>query len=47
MDDTMNRPWRGFGGYDSYSDGVEAETWSALLDLVEEGEEVFVHVSLP
>ena len=44
MEDTINRMWRGFGGY-AADPAVEA--WSVPLDVVREGDGITVHASLP
>jgi HSP20 family protein len=43
MEDTMNRLWRGFSGDDR--DGMES--WAVPLDVVQEGDQIVVHASLP
>ena len=43
MEDTINRMWQGFGG----KAGSTAESWSVPLDVVREGDKIFVYASLP
>ncbi len=46
MEDTMNRLWRGFGGYlGGYREG--AEDWNILIDVVQREDDVMVKASLP
>jgi HSP20 family protein len=42
MEDTMNRLWRGFGGY---REG--AEDWNIPIDVIQKPEEIIVKASLP
>ena len=42
MDDTMNRLWRGFGGYRE-----AAEDWNIAIDVIQKPEEIIVKASLP
>jgi HSP20 family protein len=42
MEDTMNRLWRGFGGY---REG--AEDWNIAVDVIQKPEEIVVKASLP
>ena len=44
MEDTINRMWRGFGGY---ATDPAVEGWSVPLDVVREGDGITVHASLP
>ncbi len=46
MEDNMNRLWRGFGTGIA-TDGAEIEGWTLPLDVVEEGDKVVVHASMP
>lgn len=47
MEDTINRLSRGFGGHGAYLEGSEAEGWTVPLDVVEEGDKLVVHASMP
>jgi HSP20 family protein len=42
MEDTMNRLWRGFGGYREGS-----EDWNIPIDVIQKPEEIIVKASLP
>jgi HSP20 family protein len=42
MEDTMNRLWRGFGGY---HEGTE--DWNIAIDVIQKPEEIVVKASLP
>ena len=44
MHNTMNRRWQGFG-FDF--EGAEHRHWTIPVDIVEEGEDIFVRASLP
>ena len=45
MEDAINRMWRGFGQRPAESNG--GEHWHIPLDVVEEGDDIVVHASLP
>ena len=44
MEETMNRIWRGFG---TGPEELGAEDWGIAMDVVEEGDNLVVHASLP
>ena len=45
MEDTMNRLWRGFGGYPASREG--GEDWNILVDVIRKPEEIIVKASVP
>ncbi len=45
MEDAMNRVWRGFGRRPAETNG--GERWHIPLDVVEDGDDIVVHASLP
>jgi len=45
MDDTMNRLWRGYGGFPALREG--AEDWNILIDVIQKSEQIVVKASLP
>jgi HSP20 family protein len=45
MEETMNRLWRGFTGIGEERDGMES--WALPLDVVQEGDRIVVHASVP
>ena len=44
MQENMNRLWRGFGSRDN-DNGIES--WAVPLDVVQEGDNIVVHASMP
>ncbi len=45
MDQTIDRLWRGFGSTGSAEGGLER--WGVPLDVVQEGDNIIIHASLP
>ncbi len=45
MEDTVNRLWRGFGGWPVYREGFE--DWNILVDIIQKPESILVKASLP